>query len=121
MTVILSLNEYIFQRKKMASKTTKPKRIRIKRSALDALAKPVHGKISAWSQLSAAAFNEDWDNPEDAIYDNWRTLYASIYDQTLACGTGAVGASAAGQGFYLLENLFCTVLPRKKCLRARRV
>jgi excisionase family DNA binding protein len=49
--------------------------IRIKRSDLEALAKPVHGKPEAWTQLSAAAFNEDWDNPEDAIYDDWRTLY----------------------------------------------
>ncbi len=49
--------------------------IRIKRSDLDALANPVPRKIDAWSHLSAAAFNEDWDNPEDAIYDNWRTLY----------------------------------------------
>jgi len=49
--------------------------IRIKRSDLEALAKPVHSKSDAWSRLSAAAFNEDWDNSEDAIYDNWRALY----------------------------------------------
>jgi len=49
--------------------------IRIKRSDLEALAKPVHGETEAWAQLSAAAFNQDWDNPEDAIYDNWRELY----------------------------------------------
>jgi len=49
--------------------------IRIKRSELEALAKPVPGRTEAWTQLSAAAFNEDWDNPDDAIYDNWRTLY----------------------------------------------
>jgi len=49
--------------------------IRIKRSDLEALAKPAHNRTEAWTQLSAAAFNQDWDNPEDAIYDNWRTLY----------------------------------------------
>lgn len=49
--------------------------IRIKRSDLEALAKPAHGKVDAWTQLSAAAFNEEWDNTEDAIYDNWRELY----------------------------------------------
>lgn len=49
--------------------------VRIKRSDLDALAKPAHSKIDAWSRLSTTAFNEDWDNPEDAIYDDWRTLY----------------------------------------------
>jgi excisionase family DNA binding protein len=49
--------------------------IRIKHSDLDTLAKPVNRKPDAWSQLSSAAFNQDWDNPDDAIYDNWRTLY----------------------------------------------
>ena len=28
-----------------------------------------------WSSLSWAAFERDWDNPEDAVYDNWRELY----------------------------------------------
>ena len=25
--------------------------------------------------MSLSAFEKDWDNPEDAIYDNWRELY----------------------------------------------
>jgi len=49
--------------------------IRIKRIELEALAKPVYRKIDSWTHLSADAFNQDWDNPEDAIYDNWRALY----------------------------------------------
>ena len=28
-----------------------------------------------WRNMSLAAFQEDWDNPEDAIYNNWRELY----------------------------------------------
>lgn len=28
-----------------------------------------------WSAMSLAAFEKDWDNPEDAIYDNWRDHY----------------------------------------------
>jgi len=28
-----------------------------------------------WSFLSEAALQRVWDNPEDAAYDNWRTLY----------------------------------------------
>jgi len=28
-----------------------------------------------WSAMSLDAFQRDWDNPEDAIYDNWRELY----------------------------------------------
>ncbi len=30
---------------------------------------------SEWQQLSLKAFEEDWDNTEDAIYDNWKGLY----------------------------------------------
>jgi hypothetical protein len=25
--------------------------------------------------MGLAAFQEEWDNPEDAIYDNWREHY----------------------------------------------
>ena len=28
-----------------------------------------------WSAIGLAAFEKDWDNPEDAIYDNWRAHY----------------------------------------------
>jgi len=28
-----------------------------------------------WSAMGLEAFQRDWDNPEDAIYDNWRELY----------------------------------------------
>ena len=28
-----------------------------------------------WQSMSLASFAKDWDNPEDAIYDNWRELY----------------------------------------------
>lgn len=28
-----------------------------------------------WQAMSLAAFEKDWDNPDDAIYDNWRELY----------------------------------------------
>lgn len=31
---------------------------------------------SGWLELSSRAFIEDWDNPLDAIYDDWKTLYA---------------------------------------------
>lgn len=28
-----------------------------------------------WHAMSLAAFEKDWDNPEDAIYDQWREHY----------------------------------------------
>jgi transcriptional regulator with XRE-family HTH domain len=36
----------------------------------------VEGKDSrSWRRLGAAALNELWDNPEDAVYDAWQDLY----------------------------------------------
>ncbi len=32
-------------------------------------------EVRDWSAMSLAAFEKDWDNDEDAIYDNWRELY----------------------------------------------
>lgn len=28
-----------------------------------------------WHSMSLASFTKDWDNSEDAIYDDWRELY----------------------------------------------
>ena len=28
-----------------------------------------------WSAMSLDTFQRDWDNTEDAIYDNWKELY----------------------------------------------
>ena len=28
-----------------------------------------------WQSLGLKAFEAEWDNPSDAIYDDWRTLY----------------------------------------------
>lgn len=46
---------------------------RVRRSDLDALAQPATG--DPWTKLSAPALDADWDNPEDAIYDDWEKLY----------------------------------------------
>jgi len=29
----------------------------------------------AWAVLGTARLEEEWDNPEDAIYDDWKRLY----------------------------------------------
>jgi hypothetical protein len=28
-----------------------------------------------WQSLGLKMFEADWDNPDDAIYDDWRSLY----------------------------------------------
>lgn len=29
----------------------------------------------AWSQLGMSRLEDEWDNPQDAIYDDWKKLY----------------------------------------------
>jgi hypothetical protein len=31
----------------------------------------------AWQELAMSRLEEEWDNPEDAIYDNWKNLKQS--------------------------------------------
>ena len=42
---------------------------------LDSIVTPEADEEADWQYLSLAAFAADWDNPEDAAYDNWRELY----------------------------------------------
>ena len=28
-----------------------------------------------WAELGMRRLEEEWDNPEDAVYDNWKKLY----------------------------------------------
>jgi len=28
-----------------------------------------------WGHVPVASFADDWDNPQDAVYDNWRERY----------------------------------------------
>jgi excisionase family DNA binding protein len=48
---------------------------RVRKRDLDVLATPKTPPPDPWTQLSAPAFEADWDNPEDAIYDDWQRLY----------------------------------------------
>ena len=31
----------------------------------------------AWTDLGMSRLEEEWDNPNDAVYDNWRALYGA--------------------------------------------
>jgi hypothetical protein len=42
---------------------------------LDSVVAAEAGDDADWQHLSLSAFEADWENPEDAIYDNWRELY----------------------------------------------
>ncbi len=30
---------------------------------------------AAWHDVGMSRLEEEWDNPQDAVYDNWRKLY----------------------------------------------
>lgn len=32
-------------------------------------------EVGAWPALAHDSFARDWDNPKDAIYDDWKRLY----------------------------------------------
>jgi predicted DNA-binding antitoxin AbrB/MazE fold protein len=33
------------------------------------------GETQAWAELGMSRLEEEWDNPEDAVYDDWKKLY----------------------------------------------
>lgn len=32
-------------------------------------------EAQSWCELGIARLEEEWDNPDDAVYNDWRTLY----------------------------------------------
>jgi len=33
------------------------------------------GEPQGWAELGMNRLEEEWDNPEDAVYDDWKKLY----------------------------------------------
>jgi hypothetical protein len=54
---------------------TRMERLVLVRLVLDSVLIDEVGDEANWSAMSLEAFQRDWDNPEDAIYDNWREHY----------------------------------------------
>lgn len=54
---------------------TSTERLILARLLLDSILNSETENDADWMNLSLASFQKDWDNPEDAIYDNWRELY----------------------------------------------
>lgn len=48
---------------------------RVRLEDLNRLAIPVDGAETLWTALAEDSFAKDWDNPQDAAYDNWREIY----------------------------------------------
>lgn len=54
---------------------TPSERLVLAKYLLDSLVDSEETDEVDWRELGLSAFEKDWDNPEDAIYDNWRDLY----------------------------------------------
>jgi len=50
-------------------------RLTLAKLLLDSLLENEDTEENDWINLGLAAFEKEWDNPEDAIYDDWRKLY----------------------------------------------
>ncbi|MCB8984238.1 MAG: hypothetical protein H6659_10470 [Ardenticatenaceae bacterium] len=60
---------------KAASKLTSQERILLAKYLLDSVVSVDLNDETDWQALSLTAFESDWDNPDDAVYDNWRELF----------------------------------------------
>ncbi len=58
-----------------ARRLTLQERLMLARMLLDSVLDEEVDDTADWVALSLASFERDCDNPEDAVYDNWRELY----------------------------------------------
>ena len=58
-----------------ADRLTLAERLFVARWLLDSVLTGEIDEEKDWQALGLSAFGADWDNDEDAIYDNWRTHY----------------------------------------------
>lgn len=54
---------------------TSTERLILARLLLDSILTSKTEDDADWMNLGLASFQKDWNNSEDAIYDNWRELY----------------------------------------------
>lgn len=60
---------------KGARQLTPIERLALAKLLLDSVLTGESNEEASWSAMGLDAFQKDWDNPDDAIYDNWRELY----------------------------------------------
>jgi len=58
-----------------SKRLTASERLLFARSLLDSLLADDALENIEWMRLGLRSFQQDWDNEEDAIYDNWREHY----------------------------------------------
>jgi hypothetical protein len=59
----------------VAKRLTAIERLALAKLLLESILAGEPDNEADWSAMSLDSFQRDWDNAEDAIYDNWRELY----------------------------------------------
>lgn len=57
------------------SQLSAEERLMLAKLLLDSLVEHGEQDEADWLALGLATFQQDWDNPDDAIYDDWREHY----------------------------------------------
>ncbi|HRW08961.1 MAG TPA: hypothetical protein P5121_27845 [Caldilineaceae bacterium] len=58
-----------------ADRLTATERLFVARWLLDSVLTKESDDVVDWQELGRSAFEKEWDNEEDAIYDEWRRHY----------------------------------------------
>lgn len=58
-----------------AGKLSVSERLVLAKLLLDSLVEDEMMDQMDWVQMGLSTFEQDWDNADDAIYDNWRDVY----------------------------------------------
>jgi hypothetical protein len=76
MTVLeLDLSQRVTKVLDMVRHFTVNERIVLAKLLLDTVVAGDAEESTDWQSLGLSAFEAEWDNPSDAIYDDWRSLY----------------------------------------------
>ncbi|MCA9926289.1 MAG: hypothetical protein KC421_28155, partial [Anaerolineales bacterium] len=70
-----NLPDRVSQTWEMVRQLNKQERRLLAKALLDSVIAPTDDEELDSQNLSLTAFAADWDNPDDAIYDNWREHY----------------------------------------------
>jgi hypothetical protein len=71
----IGLSPQVSEVLRIATQLSALERLLLAKLLLDSLISDEAQDESDWQHLGLTSFEQEWDNPDDAIYDNWRDLY----------------------------------------------
>ena len=74
-TVVSGMSPRVNEILNTAKQFSPTERLVLAKLLLDSIVSDEVEEEADWRNVSLAAFEREWDNPEDGIYDNWRELY----------------------------------------------